>query len=328
MAYYSGTAATGTGLVDAINAACVANGWTLTGTILSKGAAYVQLTSTYQQWVSGTQFYTGWMVDARGGTGATAGALTGATPYAVRIGGINSYQYTAVLRPMNYPVTYAIHVFTDPDEVYVVVNHDVDMYSHLMFGVSDMASEVGGTGLWLHGLFSAAVLWCYGFMVNPNGADGVAYGNNQESGFAGGLFSRLNTNSVAQSPAYRYLNNYMHHAINGVAEWTTNQDQPRALAAHAPILSRTPSLFNNNAPLLPVQGYMMRPDNMVSLVVNLKHIRYMRNDDYAPEQVFNVGPDVWKSYPWLQKNMAARDGGGAGNSHSGTLAYAIRYDGP
>lgn len=329
MPYYFGTAETGTALVNAITAACVANGWTLTGDILNKGAAYVQATATNQQWVSGTKFYSGWMVDLLGGTGMSAGALTGAMPYRVRIGGLNNHTYNVVLRPMTYPVAYEIHVFTDPDEVYVVVNHDGDLYTHLMFGISDMAAQVGGTGLWLHGLFNSGIFWGYSFYCSPNGLNASRYGNNQESGFAGGLFTTATPFASAQTPAYIYVNAFLHHAVNGTPGWTTNQDQPRALAAHSPMMARSPSLSNRNAPLFPVQAYLGRPDNMVSLVLDLKNIRYMRNDDYAAGQVFSIGPDVWKSYPWLHKNITTRDGGnGAGNTHSGTLAYAIRYDGP
>jgi len=81
--------------------------------------------------------------------------------------------------------------------------------------------------------------------------------------------------------------------------------------------------------LLPIRAYKIRPSSKVSLIGDLENARYMRIDNYAPGEVFNLGAERWKALPWHQKNATpAGRSGGDGLTHTGTLGWAIRYEGP
>lgn len=98
----------------------------------------------------------------------------------------------------------------------------------------------------------------------------------------------------------------------------------------APHLSRSPSAWNQESPLLPIQCTLVRASSKVSLVADIRNARYLRVDNHSPEQIIELGPDRWKIYPFYRKNTSARDGSVApvGTDHTGTFGWAIRYDGP
>ena len=135
--YTSGTAASFAALKTAIETFLAANGWTLATDVLSRGAAFVQLTAdTYAQ--------------LSAGTGQAGAALTGACALSVKLMDFSN-------APITWPVDYEIHAFDDPDEVYVVVRYNLDRYQHLHFGLSAVPG-IGGTGLWFGGTFRSTVV--------------------------------------------------------------------------------------------------------------------------------------------------------------------------
>ena len=89
----------------------------------------------------------------------------------------------------------------------------------------------------------------------------------------------------------------------------------------------SPSAWNGESVLVPIQVITSRPSNLWSLVGELTHARYVRLDNLEPGQLITLGPDRWKVYPFYRKDATARDGGD-GIDHTGTLGWAIRYDGP
>lgn len=88
-----------------------------------------------------------------------------------------------------------------------------------------------------------------------------------------------------------------------------------------------PNRWNSEAVLLPIRGWKVRPENKITLTLDLEHARWTRVDNYEPGQLISIGPDRWKIFPCYRKNAAARDGG-TGIDHSGTLGWAVRYEGP
>ena len=92
-----------------------------------------------------------------------------------------------------------------------------------------------------------------------------------------------------------------------------------------PLIQRTPNTWNGEATLLPVQAYLARPSSKVSLIAELGHMRYVRIDNYNAGDIITLGADRWKVFPWWQRNAASRDGA---DFSSGTLGFAVRYDGP
>ena len=133
MAYVTGSAANISDLAAALRNACIANGWANpAGNILSKGTSFFSVEAS------------GNFVELKGGLGQSSGTLTTASPRFVRLGG--SY--------MTFPVTYEIHILTNPDEVYMVVNYNSDYYQQLSFGTSDVAGA--GNGPWITGAHNSA----------------------------------------------------------------------------------------------------------------------------------------------------------------------------
>ncbi len=109
-------------LLTAIRAACVAHGWTLSGSVLRKGNAYIksQIVSGFIEWTGGTG------IDG-------SNNLTGAAPAMVRNGDFGT-------RVITYPCTWEAHIHTAPEEVYIVLNYNVDYYQYAAWGLSDIAA--------------------------------------------------------------------------------------------------------------------------------------------------------------------------------------------
>ena len=99
-----------------------------------------------------------------------------------------------------------------------------------------------------------------------------------------------------------------------------------AIGSAAPHIERSPSAWNGESPLLPIQAYVWRASAKCSLVVDMRHARYLRIDNYEPGQIITLGGDSWKVYPFYRKASSARNGG-IGIDHTGTFGWAIRYDG-
>lgn len=320
MPYYSGTANSYTDLRTALFNACVANGWALNVDILSKGAGFVQVTI-----FTGTSTSTqGTGIFVQGGTGASGGALTGASPSKGRMGPPHQS-----ISPVTWPMVYAIHIFTDPDEVFLVARFDGDKYLWLSFGISDVAG-LSGTGLW--------------FGATARGGQGSASGGGIRISPTSGNIAQIGASSSGalfwasslSDPAGAYMNCHnIHSNFDGVA-WAGNSITGltsigslqffNAMDYAAPHIARSPNLWNGETALLPILGYVNRASNTTSLAVDVNNARYIRLDNHAQEDIITLGPDKWKVYPWYKKNSASRDGG-TDVDHTGTLGWAIRYDG-
>jgi len=299
MAYVAGTATSVADLLTALQSACTANGWALSGTILSKGACYMQVKVV------------GGYLTVLGGTG-NAGSDTLASPAtpAAALGQLWAAD------PFAFPLTYEINVHTAPDEVYVVVNYAVDRYQWLAFGCSP-AAALPGTGNW----FGASL--CRAAQVT-----GISMSTSQ-----GGWNNFQAPALFWQTSATNFFTGVLHHGLDGLT-WSAGAGGGVANAADAlpgatSLLSRQPNNWNGEVVLLPIQPCVARPSSKVSMVGDLGHARYLRNDNLAAGDIITLGPDRWKAYPWYRKNSAARDGAySTALDHSGTLGWAIRYTGP
>lgn len=302
MAYANGSATSFADLLAAVQAACTANGWTLTGNVLSKGTCFVQLSVV------------GSALDVLGGTGISGSALTGDCGYSAQLRAIAA---NAIV----FPVAYEIHINTAPDEVYLVVNYNVTRYGWLAFGQSPVGG-LPGTGNW-YGAICSANNGIAGIAIDPVGLSTSLSANYTCAaiGFAVGVIG-------SGSPLIEGQNFRIHHGLDGNA-WSSDTGSTRAITATplAPLLSREPSIWNSESPMLPLQVYVSRPSSKVSMVGDFGHARQMRIDNYSPGDIIMLGTDKWKVYPWHMKNTTARDGG-LGIDHTGTLGWAVRYTGP
>jgi len=293
MPYTTGSSGSFAALRATLVAACVAAGWNSSGNVLRKGDVYVELVAD----AAG--------LTVRGGTGVDgSNALTGAAPDAARIGPVGSHA-------PSFPMTYHLHVFDAPDEVYLVVNYGVDFWQYLAFGRSDV-SGVPGTGGWFGASMRTTAL--NGVQLSPENGGGST---TQQ---AVALFFAAGTNGNAS----------VHHGFDslgwGFSQWASRIGEVHAGSPAAPRYARLPSAFNSSDVLLPYQVYVRRPDNKQTLVLDLAHARLVRLDNHQPADLVGAAPDLFRAYPWFRRDLAARNGGN-NVLHTGTLGWAIRHEG-
>lgn len=302
MAYVIGAANSLADLRTAIINACAANGWTSAGDVVYKGGCYARL-----QVVSGS-------LQVLGGTGIDGGNnLTGAGPFVCRIADFSSPAQ------LTFPLTYFIHVNTDPDEVYVVVNYSTTYYQHLSFGKS--AVPTAGTGNWYEASVGGTTIYLGSVSISA-----TIGGSNSGTGQPSGGFFWLSGASATGSAA-----GYVHHGLEGASGWSGSATAPTTVAnglataqqAATKLVEISPNNGNLESPLIPVSVVIARPSSLYSLVLQPRHARYLRIDNYNPGQTISLGSDEWVVYPYLQKNSAARNGG-VNILHSGTFGLAIR----
>lgn len=324
MAYYTGAANSFTDLLTALLDACVANGWALEDGILIKGAAFVR------PYVSSSMTNTeGPGLIIEGGTGKSGMNLTGTTNCRPRLGPPGSL---AAFPVVTWPASYHIFVFTDPDEIYVVLNFDISKIYWLAFGVSDVPG-LQGTGLWLAGTSRRG----YGtgggggFSISATGGGGNLVTVADQTS-AAGIFCQSNRSgdSVNSDSIHGGFDGQGWNGSagsgnipNGV---TTAQNAFSAWEFCAPLTARSPSSWNQDTPLIPIKSYVKRPSLKVSLAVDLRNARYVRVNNYELGDIITLGSDQWMVFPFFLKNSDVPDGG-LDLGHSGTFGWAIRYEG-
>lgn len=335
MAYVTGTANSFADLLTALRAACTANGWTLAGNVLSKGSCYVEV-------IVGTTIDSRHTPNAslaiRAGNGIDgANALTDAMAIgdAVHLGVIAN---RAVFTDWDWPVTYNIHVLSAPDEVYLLVNYGAGQYWQQLCWGQSPAPGNAGSGNWCSGTMGAATGTpdMVPNMINIGPGGGYIYSFNIWEITCLPFFWGGTSNSIGGG----CLNSRIHGAINSVSGAPMWSDRSVWLEAGGategrvssattvqPLLSYTPNAWNQESALLPIQILQDRPSAKTSLIGELQHSRFCRNDYLADGEIVPKGSDRWKIYPAYRKDAVNRNGG-SGITHSGTMAIAIRYDGP
>lgn len=303
MAYVTGLVSNLTDLVVAIRDACTDNGWAAAGDVLYKDNVHVRIQ------LSGS------VVTFLGGTGVDgSNNLTGAGPNVVRI--------RELAQAFTYPMTYEVHILTDPDEVYVIVNYAVDFYQWAAWGQSTVEG-LPGTGVWYAASCHASNVGT-GVAINASGSQlGIASSAHNHPAL-------LSTSSASGGNAANTQNGYVQHGIDG-EDWNVASPAGgnglHGYTALDPLLSLLPSTWNNQTILLPVVAYRVRASSKVALLADLAHARHCRIDYHDPGDIITLGTDRWRLYPCYSKNASARNGGN-GIQHSGTMGFAIRYTGP
>lgn len=348
MAYVTGVANSLADLLTALRNACTANGWTLSGDVLHKGTCYIEVLNI----AKGAHVDFGFL-EVTGGTGIDGSNLLTGRPADYAAGrrhcgimgpmgnGVSETTYT----DWDWPVTYHIHVLTNPDEVYLMVNYGGSQYwQQLAFGQSP-APGCPGTGNWFYASCNrrnpdtgtgGRVNGNARMVCNPGGDNASSFngglatgagpfwwlnkdesGANQNSGGFHGCFDHLG--AAAWSHAQFWHNN-----------WTTTRTNViSASRIPQPLPQYSPNTWNNEAHLIRWQILQPYLENKSIVIGELKHLRFVRNDFLNDGQIITLGPDKWKVYPRYRKDVTARNGGGTGGAtHSGTCAIAIRYDGP
>ena len=318
MAYITGSAASFADLQTAIQNACTANGWTLSSGILSKNGCFFQLVAGTSDGYAQLQLF--------GGTGQSGTTLTGQPPsnYGAKICSNNG-------NVIAFPINYEIHIFTNPDEVYCIINYNSDFYQQLSFGKSDVPG-IGGTGAWFSGAKRSdqtLTNTTYGNKVFMNISWPETVGVDAYEGYTLGLFIGGSEDNGS------YNASFVHTGLDATP-WRTGYGGTSARTgfrsagkAVANLLQQLPNLYNSANVLLPIKPVALRSSGGVTIIANPKNARYLRIDNVVPGEIITFGADKWKVYPFYRKDATQRDGVNwvDGATHTGTFGYAIRYTG-
>lgn len=307
--YYSGVVNSYDDLRTALFNACTGNGWVLTDNVLSKGTIFIQVTVS-----TATSGNPGPGLIFRAATGYSGGSLIGASPQRPRLGRPSYSSENPV-----FPIQYFIHVFENTDEVYLFTKFNLEYFHYAAFGKSTLV--LPGTGTWL----SATARY------DVHSSNGVSIGDTNSGTVTPGAIFWATQGAITADTS----SDAIHVNIDGT-EWAlasasglTSPGRVCAIAAAIPMVSYGLNTWNGSAPLIRIRGLFFRASNKSSLVCDLQNARYIRNDNFAAGEVITLGTEQWCVYPWYRKNTTERNGGGNSiTPHSGTLAIAVRYDGP
>lgn len=310
MSYYSGTASSLAALRTALLAHAQTDGWALTGDVLSKAGVYFQIQVT---------------ADHVTCLGCESNAVANPAPSAVRIGKMWSFT-GRVTRLISFPCNYEVFGFAQ--ELFLVVNYDVDRYQWMAFGKSTVPG-LPGQGGWCGASIGAAPgtqlsFFNLDYVTHMTAAAG---GTDSYNVICSGLFFQ-----TAGAAATGSRNAWVNHGLDAHG-WTWNGSSgslPIGIRASS-LLALQPNAWNSEAILLPLRAFKERPSFKASLVADLQYARHVRMDNIAPGDILVIGSDQWKCFPWYRKNVTWRNGSqdvaGGNLDHTGTFGWAIKYEG-
>lgn len=305
-------------LLSVVQAACTDNGWTLTaGNVLHKTDAASGKTCYVRLNTQSTN------LQVLGGTGVNgSGVLTGAyvtgsgsgTERFARMGG------DIGLSPgVSFPWTYHVHVYDEPDCVFVIINYAGEFFQHLEWGCSNL--NIPGNGTWFSGFCGTSTISAVGGVnIGPRGTftNTTAVNCPWPFGFS--------------SNVLRHTGN-IHHGFDGLGWSGTTQGSNSVWVDNEANLHRgigrmlecQPNAFNSRPIPQPAVIRVRRSDANVSVAAVIPGMRLLRIDTLAPGEVFSYGSEHWKAYPVYRRNSLERDGGG-NVPHSGTMGFCLAVD--
>ena len=306
--YQTGTVNNSDDLLTVIQTFCTDNGWVLSGSnYLYKGQSNIKLTSSPPL-----------RVDIEGAT-----TSTGVSP---------SPSYRSVhIDSGNWPITYHLFLHDTPDQVVCVVHYATSKIQVIMFGdivkLHDSA-YVGGNWFFASGFGDYALGGLYRFAESPGTVPLL-----QISPIAGNLQTVAPTIPFTESISFIDPNStytHMHAEIDGII-WNPQATQKITYTDYTlRSLYRSPNSWNNQACLIPMHLQFAMANSLYSYLGYIEHIRFIRTTNYNIGDIVTLGPDKWKVFPWGAKNANSPNGDYdfPQSSHTGTLGFAVRYDGP
>lgn len=349
MAYATGNADTIDDLLEAIQSAASAAGWTVNRSgalgagdmagrecILENGDAHVSLRSAamINSILPSSLNLNGPGLAIAGNAGydsgedwdAQPGRHVGRTPY---VGPQPTNNQDGVFEPewrnIEWPATYHLFTFDDPDVVVCVLRMSPTRYQYLMFG--ETVKYGTWTGGWFVSASGAAQSTTTGnFSQTTNFS---INGNSNQRSFA--PFMRMRTNLNDGKVADNVSNSYMRCDVGESGDidadpWTycaisnanLSGDTPRREGVwnpyKVPISSRSPVAFNQVAVMVPYAIVTQRDDHH-AVLARLAHVRHLPIDNFAGGDVFTLGPDQWMVFPYFEKNGI-----------TGRFGWAIKYE--
>lgn len=300
--YYTGSVVSFQELLTAMVNGCTQHGWAWDGTILSKAGAFMR------PYVSTTGTTTeGEGLLAELGTGRSGNAITGASGCIPRLGRPSSQ-----LPAVTWPAMYHLFVFDNPDEVFLVLQFNVNLHYFLAFGASGI-----NDGIWISATSPVRFSSSGAFWISSTG--GGASGTSMPSGLPFWKTTHGSSTPANHAETIRSQMDVEWGGFSGGNDRFLNG----AVAAN-PMMDRLPSGWNQAAVLLPINVYQRRPASFWSLALSIRNARYLRIDYHEPGEIITLGHEQWMVFPGHLKDLGVRNGGN-GISHTGTMGWAIRY---
>lgn len=292
MAYYTGQCSSYQHLADILVEKCQAHGWTWQDSILNKDDLYLKITIENG-------------ILLTGGTGKDGLNLVNQSNYSSRLGATANFEKNI------FPAIF--HLFIFSNEVYLMMKFDIDKFYYLAFGKSTLLNNSNGTGLWLCATSPRQ------FTYTSKNTENIEIHTTH-----GGYYGR----AVAPFWALNeFSNGRCYYSIcHGLDNVLWSSESNKAYVNFAPLIDRLPTVYFSDSPLLPYNIYLERPENKISLIAQLQNARFVRVDNYEPEQIITLGHEKWIVFPFFRKNVQAKNGG-YGIDHTGTFGWAIRYEG-
>jgi len=317
MSYETGVVASSASLFTAIRIFAQANGWTLTGDVLSKNGAYIQLTNP--------------------------------SVSEIRIGAARNNTFTApdlcpryskiFLTTWPASAVYHLAAFGTPDTLWCTLFYDGNKYVHLGFG-SIQKYGVWNGGQWFHGQHTedptSKDSYCCATIDGGVAQYGTSEGNPFDCalfwGAKDGISSDGDIDNVSK-PSYLEcdLRGYVWEAT--IDKRSTNPLNiiytPQILT---PTQKKNPNVFNNQTLLTPFELFLLNTDGNYMSIGRVEHLRFVKLTNYNPGDVITIGTQDWKLFPWHIKDPLFPDGKNRGYTSTtystGFLGVAVKYDGP
>lgn len=311
MAYQTGTVNSMNDLKTILDSFCVTNGWVQTGDVLEKGSSYVRITNPDSERIK------------------VEGANS--TDFLTEPCAFGNVMYVTTV---SFPITYYMFVHTNPDMVVCVINYEVDRIQVLMFGdivKIDNAAYVGGNFFFAsrHESYYTKIS-CFWYLSDD---DIGGAGNDPFTSKSNAFMPFLTASRYSYSPVG------MHVKIDGhVWDTSANSNPFNIILAPNSILPyhRSPNLWDSQAHLIPMNLMYKMADSLYGDLGYVEHIRLIKIDNYNIGDIVEIAPDKWKVFPWVKKETTYPNGRSSVSqadeqyalAASGTLGFAVRYDGP
>ena len=322
MAYQTGVVNNLVDIQTAIRLFLVANGWTWSG---GGGGPVLHKDQIFVKFITPT-------ADTVMFVGTTALSGGSDTPRQVGMGRMVYSGIGNVPALITFPATY--WAFLNDDEFYFILNYDTTRYQFVTWGKSTLDVGAGATGMFIAGTVNELLTFggntniSAGITISANGG-GVSSFHSRRSA-APFWDSSQNANSTSMSSYTDLTASFVHSNLGG-ASWrlgvqpsndATRWDYPgNGYAGN--LQSVLPNAWNGESPFLPLRAYRLVAETKISLVLDLRHARQCRIDNFSDNEIVTIGTDEWQVFPFHRRNVVARNGGSS-IDHTGTFGWAIR----
>jgi len=322
MAYQTGVVNNLVDIQTAIRLFLVANGWTWSG---GGGGPVLHKDQIFVKFITPT-------ADTVMFVGTTALSGGSDTPRQVGMGRMVYSGIGNVPALITFPATY--WAFLNDDEFYFILNYDTTRYQFVTWGKSTLDVGAGATGMFIAGTVNELLTYggytniSAGITISANGG-GLSSIHSRRSA-APFWDSSQNANSTSMSIYTDLTASFVHSNLGG-ASWrlgvqpsndATRWDYPgNGYAGN--LQSVLPNAWNGESPFLPLRAYRLVAETKISLVLDLRHARQCRIDNFSDNEIVTIGTDEWQVFPFHRRNVVARNGGSS-IDHTGTFGWAIR----